>query len=152
YRKYFSLVAPSSMADELRWLDTLSCPGVGIHGQHLKAHGRTASGASHAALAGRYPRCLNAWLLISLLDAAVTSNADALVESGDDTDVSDSASVGSRGDNDAAVPGGSDVSREEAGWSAAGPNGQLAGQGGVGDLGMAILSAESVAKKQFYNR
>lgn len=94
YRKYFSPLAPQCLTDELRWLGTLKCPRTGHHESHLKARGRTALSQSHAALAGRYPRALNAWLLMSLYGAArgfvssaVSSSSEADSELSDDDGV-----------------------------------------------------------------
>lgn len=63
YLKYFTLLASVDLAAEVEWLGRQSCPGTGRHAAHQPARGRSASGESHARLAGRYPAGLNVWLL-----------------------------------------------------------------------------------------
>ena len=70
YLKYFTILASPALQDDLSWLAALRCSGVGRHAEHTPAKGRAASGVSHAARAGRYPRHLNMWLLRALVRAA----------------------------------------------------------------------------------
>ncbi|KAL3929194.1 MAG: hypothetical protein SGPRY_002057 [Prymnesium sp.] len=75
YLKYFTLLASPSQAADLSELSLLVCSREGRHACHAPARGRTADGQSRSALAGRYPRALNVWLLWALFRASQEGNA-----------------------------------------------------------------------------
>lgn len=66
YRKYFSLLGPSSIAHILAELDTMRCPGTGDHQHHSPAYGLDAAGESNSRLSGLYPSRLNDFIIRAL--------------------------------------------------------------------------------------
>lgn len=130
YLKYFTLLAPPWLAEDISWLASSGCPGTGEHARHTPARGRSASGDSHARLAGRYPLRMNEWLLSMLARSRGGCLAVQRRRAGSSTDETDATSDGESGDDPAGPSAvGQDAPAHlntpdrsvSAGWASTGP-------------------------------